>query len=43
MAMVNSKSIRNAIKQFVKDNGKEPTVKEAKDMISGNNKKKERK
>lgn len=41
MAMENSKSLRNAIKQFIRDNGREPTVKEARDMISGRNRKKE--
>jgi hypothetical protein len=43
MAMKNAKSIRNTLRQFVRDNGREPTLDEARDLLAGRARKKEKK
>ena len=43
MGMINARSLKNAMKQFVKDNGREPTFEEMRDLLSGRNGKKESK
>lgn len=43
MGMENARKIRNAIKQFIRDNGRQPTPEEARDLLSGRMRKKESK
>ena len=43
MACVNSKSIKNALKTFVKENGRDPSMEEFKKLITGRSGKKNEK
>lgn len=40
MALVNGRSIRNALKIFMKEHGREPTIEEFVMLVSGNTTKK---
>ena len=35
MAMINAKSLKNTIRIFVKENGREPTFEEVRDLMKG--------
>ena len=40
MAMINAKTIRNALKTFAKENGREPNFEEFKKVVTGKSDKK---
>jgi hypothetical protein len=42
MACINAKSIRNAMKTFFKENGRDPSLEEFRDMVTGKTTKKKK-